>query len=411
VSKISKKAFFAVTVVGLFTSCSSCMVFAYSESFSLGKGESLFLFKNTEETLVWESSDESIAQVKNGVAFAKNEGKCKIIAKSCPDGENEQKKVYEIEVTPEKKIKRVAYINNGGNLNIYAITSSEVNDLEIEIDAKKCTIKNKNKTKSGGNLFWKVELSTENIKSVDSTCKIFGLTKGKGERRGSGEFKLKFFGSPKENGNGEVFEKNISENGAKFIMDWEGFVPDLVEDRLVPGVYNIGNGDVINFGETFYNHITKEQAFVDMVSKLNSKNYVKDINSFLKENKIKCTQQQFDALVSFSYNLGTNWLKDSGLKNVLLESFEPGKNTRNLNFVNKEQLIKEVLIWHHVINSGKKICILGLLYRRISELNLFLHNEYSKEAGRKNEHGYEVSECIMETYEKRNKAKVVQKKL
>ena len=403
-----KKIFSVCTALALPVSGYGSLVFA--ENFSVCKGESLFLFNKKDGPCVFESSDTNVADVKNYVVFAKNEGKCTIIAKPCPDGENEQEKVYEIEVSPEKKVKRVAYINSEGNLSIYAITSPEVNDLEIEIEKKKCTIKNKNKTKSGKNLFWKVELSTENIKSIDSTCKIFGLTKGKGERRGSGEFKLKFFDNPKENGNGEVFEKNISENGAKFIMDWEGFVPDLVEDRLVPGVYNIGNGDVINFGETFYNHITKEQAFVDMVSKLNSKDYVKDVNSFLKENKIKCTQQQFDALVSFSYNLGTGWLKNSELKNVLLDSFEPGKNTRNLNFVDKEKLIKEVLIKHHVINSGKKICILGLLYRRISELNLFLHNEYSKEAGRKNEHGYEVSECIMETYEKKNKANVVQRR-
>lgn len=400
-SKIFKKAFFAVTALNLFASCNGGVLFTHAENFSVCKGESLFLFNKKDGSCILETSNVDVADAKNCVVFAKNEGKCKIVAKFCLGTKDGQKKVYEIEVTPEKKVKRVAYINSGGNLNIYAITSPEVNDLEIEIDGKKCKIKNKNKTKSGENLFWKVELSTESVNSMETTCEIFYLTTGKREKNSSSKFMLKFFGNPEKSGNGEIFEKNISENGIKFIMDWEGFLPDLVEDRLVPGVYNIGNGDVINFGETFYNRITKEQAFVDMVSKLNSKNYVKDVNSFLKENKIKCTQQQFDALVSFSYNLGTNWLRDSELKNVLLESFEPGKNTRNLNFVDKEKLIGEVLRWHHVINNGKKICILGLLYRRISELDLFFCSTYSKEDGKLNKCGYEIPSCISSLYENR----------
>ena len=393
---ILKKVFSVIAVLGLcFGSCSGI---AFAKSFSVSKGESLLVLKKEDGPYIFGSSDINVASVKDGVVLAKNEGKCKIIAKSCADKENEQKKVYEIAVIPEKKIKRVAYINSEGNLNVYAITGHEVNDLEIEIDGKKCKIKNKIKTKSGENLFWKVELSTESINNIETTCEIFYLTNGKRERNNGSEFKLKFFGNLGKSKKSEVFEKNISENGVKFIMDWEGFVPDLVEDRLVSGVYNIGNGDVINFGETFYNHITKEQAFVDMVSKLNDKNCVKDVNAFLKENKIKCTQQQFDALVSFSYNLGTNWLKESGLRNALLESFEPGTNTRNLSFVDKEKLIKEILRCHHVINNGTRVCIFGLLYRRISELDLFFYNVYSKENGRLNKYGYKVPDCILSLY-------------
>ena len=47
----------------------------------------------------------------------------------------------------------------------------------------------------------------------------------------------------------------------------------------------------------------------------------------LIENKIKFNQQQFDAFVSFSYNLGTGWTYSSDLLDILLNSYTTTKSS------------------------------------------------------------------------------------
>ena len=293
-------------------------------------------------------------------------------------------------------------MSNDGNLKIFAITSRDVENLELRNKGKTLKILGKNSFTNGENLFWELDVSTDGLVIGNFNFEILPIKSGILKNENAYVIMGNFFNKNNLKNEDCFFGKNISKKGVEFIMEWEGFVPSLSEDRLVPGVYNIGNGDVINFGETFYNNITKEQAFVDLANKLNTRKYVNDVNKFIKENKIKCTQQQFDALVSFSYNLGTRWLEKSGLKDVLLSSLEPGTNIRNLSFVNVEKLVKEALIWHHVIVEGRKICILGLLYRRISELDLFLHNEYSKESGKLNRYNYSVPGCIKGKLRNRN---------
>ena len=76
--------------------------------------------------------------------------------------------------------------------------------------------------------------------------------------------------------------------------------------------------------EPFYNDITPNYGKALLYNTICNKEYTKDVNEFLIQNKIKFNQQQFDALVSFCYNLGTRWIKGSDLKNILLDT----ENTR-----------------------------------------------------------------------------------
>ena len=57
-----------------------------------------------------------------------------------------------------------------------------------------------------------------------------------------------------------------------------------------------------------------------------------------------------------------------------------------------QKLVKEVLLRHHVLSPRR--CIPGLLYRRISELNMFLYGEYDKKSGRFNKNKYKIPDCI-----------------
>ena len=44
-----------------------------------------------------------------------------------------------------------------------------------------------------------------------------------------------------------------------------------------------------------------------LVKSINAGSYTSEVNRFLQNNGIKATQSQFDALVSFSYNIGSGY--------------------------------------------------------------------------------------------------------
>ena len=99
-----------------------------------------------------------------------------------------------------------------------------------------------------------------------------------------------------------------SSNIVSFIKSFEGFEPNVYEDKLVPGTYSIGYGFVCG-KDDFPDGITEAEAEKQMTDYLDTK-VVPVLNSFVSENGITLSQNQYDALVSFTYNLGTGWMND-----------------------------------------------------------------------------------------------------
>lgn len=64
-------------------------------------------------------------------------------------------------------------------------------------------------------------------------------------------------------------------------------------------------------------------------------------------------------------------------------------NVRNFNYINSNELIEELMAWHHAGGN----CYWGLLYRRIDELELFLFGDYSQD-GSANTNGWSYPDCI-----------------
>lgn len=399
-------AFFSVK--NNFANCRSSV----NKEYYVARGKSLFLFNELAKNLVWESNNENIAVVKNGIVSLKNEGKVRITAKSSSDvnANNGAIKEYIINVLPAEQLKCCSYINDLGLIKIYAITSDSVKKIKVNLKINEKTFTSLDDkiscNKSGSNIFWEVPVSITDVSEGDFTAKVFTSADGNSWNSDDKNCEVNgsFLNSKKINSIG-TFKRSASKRLVDFIKDWEGFVPKLEEDRLVSNVYNIGYGDVIYFGESFYNNLTKTEGFVKFLKKLNSGIYVKAVNDFVLKNKIECTQNQFDALVSYSYNLGTSWLSKSKLKDLLLSAINPQTGRIDFSYFNTsktannemyQELVGEILIKHHVLNPRR--CIPGLLYRRISELNMFLYGEYSKENGRLNKHKFYIPDCI------RNKA-------
>ena len=142
----------------------------------------------------------------------------------------------------------------------------------------------------------------------------------------------------------------ISEKGLKLIKDFEGL--SLTPYKCIAGVWTIGYGHTkgVN-GNT--EPITEEQAEQILLNDLayfeglvNDKNYVpQNIN-----------QNQFDALVSFAFNLG-----GGNLKELCNANYPRGKKT-------VDHIVDEITLYNKV---NKKFCQ-GLANRRKTEKQLFL---------------------------------------
>jgi lysozyme len=123
-----------------------------------------------------------------------------------------------------------------------------------------------------------------------------------------------------------------------------------------------GDRWTIGYGNTFYKNgnavqkgdvISSEKAATELLRT----SVVKFENS-LKTNlpsTVKLNQNEYDALISFSFNVGAGWSKNSGLRNLLV----------NNNYIEASNKLLE-----YSFSGGKQIK--GLLRRRQTERDLFL---------------------------------------
>ena len=145
---------------------------------------------------------------------------------------------------------------------------------------------------------------------------------------------------------------NISKNGLNLIKEFEGFSSKPYLD-----VVNI---PTIGWGNTFYEDGTKvklgEQISKTDALKLLEHIANKDFGNFVNKTvKVPLNQNQFDALVSFAYNLGNGSLQNSTL-------------LKKLNSGDYQGASNEFLRWN---KSGGKV-LNGLTRRREKERALFL---------------------------------------
>lgn len=137
-----------------------------------------------------------------------------------------------------------------------------------------------------------------------------------------------------------------SANGRKLIQQFEGCREKAYQDCV--GVWTIGYGHTGNVkaGQV----ISKEEA-----DRLLSQDLVKFESGVEKNVKVALTQNQFDALVSFCYNLGVGSLQKSTL-------------LKKLNAGDYKGAAEEFLKWN---KAGGKV-LTGLVRRRELERQLFL---------------------------------------
>lgn len=149
-----------------------------------------------------------------------------------------------------------------------------------------------------------------------------------------------------------------SDNGLNFIDQQEGEVDHVYTD--VAGVATIGVGHALKPGETYPNGITHEQAMSLLGGDVQLAEFQVNLHSVAAGGGT-LTQNQFDALVSFTFNCGGGALANSSLLQKL--------NARDFTGA-----AKAFLLWdkrmdpnqHHLVDD------IGLLRRRALEAIMFM---------------------------------------
>lgn len=137
--------------------------------------------------------------------------------------------------------------------------------------------------------------------------------------------------------------RHITQNGLALIKQFEGF---SAEPYLCPaGYWTIGYGHVIHDPKDYPYSITNDEAL-----ELLSHDIMKAENAVLRLISVPLTNGQFDALVSFTFNLGSGALQRSTLR-------------RKINRADHADAPAEFRKW--VWAGGKKLN--GLVRRRAAE--------------------------------------------
>ena len=150
----------------------------------------------------------------------------------------------------------------------------------------------------------------------------------------------------------------LSESGLTLIKNFEGLRLSAYKD--VAGVWTIGYGSTrYHDGKTIKpgDELTDEsQADALLANTLGQ--YVDAVNNYVH---VQLTQNQFDALVSFTYNEGTGALKYSTL-------------LKKLNTGDYQGAAVQFLVWNKITDpeTGEKVVSNTLTARRIKESKLFL---------------------------------------
>lgn len=139
----------------------------------------------------------------------------------------------------------------------------------------------------------------------------------------------------------------VSQAGIDLIKEFEGFSPKPYAD--IVGYMTIGYGHLIKAGEQF-SFLTTAKA--EELLRKDAAEAEKAVNDVVKT---PLSQNEFDALVSFTFNLGKNALRNSTL-------------LRMINAGDVEKAADQFLRWDNA--GGVKVA--GLTRRRQAERTLFL---------------------------------------
>lgn len=286
---------------------------------SINKGKSVFL--TTDSYVDWKTSNSNVATVSDGVVYAKSEGVAVISAETSYGAGT-----CIVTVSKSAPVRFVYATPNSAPLNslvkLKAITDNTKRGLYFTITngSESYTLHADSLEKDGDNIIWSAGVVLNSSGKWDYTA--YSLAEDES-----------YYRTTEDDAEGEVFvtsstdtttavygERRASDDIISLIANYEGFLPNVTPDYIT-GDATVGYGKVVWSGEQFYNNLSQTEAYAYLCQTVNSGGYTTRVNNFMLANNVKCNQQQFDALVCFTYNVGAYALdNDSDLSDTLLNT-------------------------------------------------------------------------------------------
>ncbi len=268
----------------------------------------------------WTSSDPAVAKVWDGFIETKKAGRAAI----CYNDYYGNKAICVVTVTDAAPIKFCYSSPNsatmGSKVKLIAITDRQRTGVYFTVKdgANPTSVMGVRKAIEGNTIVWQGTYTPKEA----GTFKVKAYAKLGDEWETCSDGVSDVYITDKLNPKETALERlRASDEVIHFIGDKEGFVSGITYDTLAGNLPTLGHGYVVWEGQCFYDNLTKSEGYALLVKAVNEESYTKRVNDMLIGNNIYFNQQQFDALVSFSYNLGTGWTYGSDLKTILLNSW------------------------------------------------------------------------------------------
>ena len=308
-------------------------------SVDLAQYKTIYIQASSSGSVTWESSDASVATAKAGVSgqlfiYGAAPGTAKITAKSA---NGTALATVSVTVSAPEAI-RFAYttpniITAGASFNLKAVTDTQKSAVRFEIDGVGTYDTTSYDSESQGDNNVRIFSASATISTPGTYTVRAYSSSGGGYSSDYREFTILVVSTTdSDTTTGE--SRRVSDSMLDNIASYEGYVPQVSPDTLAGNIPTVGYGYVVSKNTTFYNSLTRSEAKAMLADTVNRGSYTTEINRFISSNGLLMSQCQFDALASFSYNVGAGYWNGSGncyVRTVIMNTVVPPQDLSSSN--------------------------------------------------------------------------------
>ena len=308
-------------------------------SVDLAQYKTIYIQASASGSVTWESSDASVATAKAGVSgqlfiYGAAPGTAKITAKSA---NGTALATVSVTVSAPEAV-RFAYttpniITAGASFNLKAVTDTQKSAVRFEIDGVGTYDTTSYDSESQGDNNVRIFSASATISTPGTYTVRAYSSSGGGYSSDYREFTILVVSTTdSDTTTGE--SRRVSDSMLDNIASYEGYVPQVSPDTLAGNIPTVGYGYVVSKNTTFYNNLTRSEAKAMLADTVNRGSYTTEINRFISSNSLLMSQCQFDALASFSYNVGAGYWNGSGncyVRTVIMNTVVPPQDLSSSN--------------------------------------------------------------------------------
>ena len=308
-------------------------------SVDLAQYKTIYIQASSSGSVTWESSDASVATAKAGVSgqlfiYGAAPGTAKITAKSA---NGTALATVSVTVSAPEAV-RFAYttpniITAGSSFNLKAVTDTQKSAVRFEIDGVGTYDTTSYDSESQGDNNVRIFSASATISTPGTYTVRAYSSSGGGYSSDYREFIILVVSTTdSDTTTGE--SRRVSDSMLDNIASYEGYVPQVSPDTLAGNIPTVGYGYVVSKNTTFYNNLTRSEAKAMLADTVNRGSYTTEINRFISSNGLLMSQCQFDALASFSYNVGAGYWNGSGncyVRTVIMNTVVPPQDLSSSN--------------------------------------------------------------------------------